>query len=128
MGVAIDKSRGNTVVERVSIKSVTEGGSAALAKSSRGVGLKLGMYNAVDMILVYPKAWLATGLQHHVVVESKNVIPMAEVLLRCSFWQTCSTLLQLIPETVCGNYSPGIEKISNSPSIISQPPPPPLQS
>ena len=47
MGVAIDKSRGNTVVERVSIKSVTEGGSAALAKSSRGVGLKLGMYNIV---------------------------------------------------------------------------------
>jgi len=60
MGVAIDKSRGNTVVEGVSVKSVTEGGSAALAKSSRGVGLKIGMYNAVD------------------------------VILRCSFWQTCN--------------------------------------
>ena len=55
MGVAIDKARGNTVVEGVSIKSVIEGGSAALAKSSRGVGLKLGMCNAVDMILVNHK-------------------------------------------------------------------------
>jgi len=68
MGVAIDKSRGNTVVEGVSIKSVTEGGSAALAKSSRGVGLKIGMYNTLDMILVFPKTILATGLQKHVVV------------------------------------------------------------
>ena len=53
MGVTIDKSRGNTIVEGVSIKSVTEGGSAALAKSHRGVGLKLGMYNMADMVLVY---------------------------------------------------------------------------
>lgn len=52
MGVTIDKSRGNTVVEGVSIKSVTEGGSAALAKSHRGVGLKLGMYKMADMVLV----------------------------------------------------------------------------
>lgn len=44
MGVTIDKSRGNTIVEGVSIKSVTEGGSAALAKSPRGVGLKLGKH------------------------------------------------------------------------------------
>jgi len=63
MGVTIDKSRGNTVVQRVSIKSVTEGGSAALAKSSRGVGLKLGMYKVVDMILVYPKARLTTATE-----------------------------------------------------------------
>lgn len=85
MGVTIDKSRGNTVVQRVSIKSVTEGGSAALAKSSRGVGLKLGMYKVVDMILVYPNARLTTVLQKHVVVQSKDFIPMADVLLRCSF-------------------------------------------
>lgn len=52
MGVTIDKSRGNTIVEGVSIKSVTEGGSAALAKSHRGVGLKLGMYKMADMVLV----------------------------------------------------------------------------
>ena len=44
MGVTIDKSRGNTIAEGVSIKSVTEGGSAALARSPRGVGLKLGMH------------------------------------------------------------------------------------
>ena len=44
MGVTIDKSRGNTIVEGVSIKSVTEGGSAALAKSRRGAGLKLGKH------------------------------------------------------------------------------------
>ena len=44
MGVTIDKSRGNTIVEGVSIKSVTEGGSAALAKSPRGAGLKLGKH------------------------------------------------------------------------------------
>ena len=85
MGVTIDKSRGNTIVERVSIKSVTEGGSAALAKSSRGVGLKLGMYNVADMILVYPKTRLATVLQKHLVVQYKNFTPMAEVLIRCSF-------------------------------------------
>ena len=42
MGVTIDKSRGNTIVEGVSIKSVIEGGSAALARSPRKVGLKLG--------------------------------------------------------------------------------------
>ena len=90
MGVTIDKSRGNTIVERVSIKSVTDGGSAALAKSSRGVGLKLGMYNVEDMILVYPKARLATVLQKHLVVQYKNLIPVAEVL-RCSFWQMCFT-------------------------------------
>lgn len=56
MGVTIDKSRGNTIVEGVSVKSITEGGSAALAKSTRGVGLKLGMYNVVDMVLVYTKS------------------------------------------------------------------------
>ena len=44
MGVTIDKSRGNTIAEAVSIKSVTEGGSAALATSPRGVGLKLGKH------------------------------------------------------------------------------------
>ena len=44
MGVTVDKSRGNTIAEGVSIKSVTEGGSAALARGSRGVGLKLGKY------------------------------------------------------------------------------------
>ena len=90
MGVTIDKSRGNTIVERVSIKSVTDGGSAALAKSSRGVGLKLGMYNVEDYILVYPKARLPTVLQKHLVVQYKNLIPVAEVL-RCSFWQMCFT-------------------------------------
>lgn len=42
MGVTIDKSRGNTIAECVSIKTVTEGGAAALATSPRGVGLKLG--------------------------------------------------------------------------------------
>lgn len=44
MGVTVDKSRGNTIAKGVSIKSVTEGGSAALARGSRGVGLKLGKY------------------------------------------------------------------------------------
>ncbi|XP_068740445.1 uncharacterized protein [Montipora capricornis] len=42
MGVTIDKSRGNTIAEKVSVKSVTEGSSAALARSSSGVGLKIG--------------------------------------------------------------------------------------
>ncbi|XP_022803374.1 uncharacterized protein LOC111340749 [Stylophora pistillata] len=42
MGVTVDKSRGNTIAEGVSVKSITEGGSAALARSPRGVGLKLG--------------------------------------------------------------------------------------
>ena len=42
MGVTIDKSRGSTIVEGVSIKSVSEGGSAALARSHKEVGLKLG--------------------------------------------------------------------------------------
>lgn len=46
MGVTVDKSRGNTIAEGVSIKSVTEGGSAALARGSRGVGLKLGKYDS----------------------------------------------------------------------------------
>ena len=100
MGVTIDKSRGNTIVERVSIKSVTEGGSAAFAKSSRGVGLKLGMYNVEDMILVYPKTRLLTVLQKHLVLQYMNFIPMAEVLLRCSFWQMCSTSLKLNPVSV----------------------------
>ena len=44
MGVTIDKSRGNTIAEKVSVKSVTEGSSAALARSSSGVGLKLGKW------------------------------------------------------------------------------------
>ena len=42
MGVTIDKSRGKTIAECVSIKTVIEGGAAALATSPRGVGLKLG--------------------------------------------------------------------------------------
>lgn len=46
MGVTVDKSRGNTIAEGVSIKSVTEGGSAVLARGSRGVGLKLGKYDS----------------------------------------------------------------------------------
>ena len=50
MGVTIDKSRGNTIAECVSIKSVTEEGSAALAKSPRGVGLKLGKHIHVALI------------------------------------------------------------------------------
>lgn len=44
MGVTIDKSRGSTIAEGVSIKSVTEGGSAALARSPREVGLKIGKH------------------------------------------------------------------------------------
>ena len=62
MGVTIDKSRGNTIVEGVSVKTVTEGGSAALAKSPRGVGLKLGMYNVVDIVLTYSKSLVVTCL------------------------------------------------------------------
>lgn len=73
MGVTIDKSRGNTIVEGVSIKSVTEGGSAALAKSHRGVGLKLGMCNMADMALVYI----------HPCHQQCN----RSVLVRSSFWQ-----------------------------------------
>lgn len=42
MGVTIDKSRGKTIAEKVSIKSVIAGGSAALARSRRRVGLELG--------------------------------------------------------------------------------------
>lgn len=53
MGVIIDKLCGNIIVEGVLIKSVIEGGLVVLAKSYRGVGLKLGMCNMVDMVLVY---------------------------------------------------------------------------
>lgn len=52
MGVIIDKLCGNIIVEGVLIKSVIEGGLVVLVKSYRGVGLKLGMYNMVDMVLV----------------------------------------------------------------------------
>ena len=65
MGVTVDKHRGNTIVEGVSVKSVTEGGSAALAKSHRGVGLKLGMYNVGDVVLTYSKSLLPTMQQKH---------------------------------------------------------------
>ena len=48
MGVTIDKSRGKTIAEKVSIKSVIAGGSAALARSQRRVGLELGeLYNTL---------------------------------------------------------------------------------
>ena len=51
MGVTIDKSRGNTIAECVSIKTVTEGGAAALATSPRGVGLKLGkIHNQMSLV------------------------------------------------------------------------------
>jgi len=65
MGVTVDKHRGNTIVEGVSVKSVTEGGSAALAKSHRGVGLKLGMYSLGDMVLTYSKYMLLVMPQKH---------------------------------------------------------------
>ena len=42
MGVTLDKSRDSTIVEGVSVKSVTEGGAADSAESPSGVGLRPG--------------------------------------------------------------------------------------
>ena len=42
MGVTLDKSRDSTIVEGVSVKSVTEGGAAERAESASGIGLRPG--------------------------------------------------------------------------------------
>ena len=63
MGVTIDKSRGNTIAEGVSVKSVTEGGSAALARSPRGVGLKLGKHFHPTPSYLYVYQSLESGIR-----------------------------------------------------------------
>ena len=104
MGVTVDKSRGNTVVEGVSVKNVSEGGSAALAKSPRGVGLKLGMYNVVEMVLIYSEPLVVTMQQKR---SAK-----AFILAGMSYTTAAYHGVSNIRAHICRSYFPGMDEIS----------------
>ncbi|KAK3732220.1 hypothetical protein QZH41_015309, partial [Actinostola sp. cb2023] len=73
MGVTIDKSRGNTVVECVSIKSVAKGKSADMAQSTSG-GLRPG-----DKVLEVNGTYL-TGMDQEDVIKIFRDLPVTTVL------------------------------------------------